>query len=162
MRLARTIRFDDSDDNVFERTAAPDEWAISGAFAFSNLEQADLTGKTRQAFANGWLGLESFGRATFVAVAEITDAEYSAQVETLAAHFIAAYGAPDLAAARPTAAEELEYMRAMCDDHDANTLLVVQRSLVDAGVSEAFRAIKPSEASLDMVAIHGELDDLPD
>ena len=160
MRLARTIRFDESDDNVFEHTAAPDEWAVSGAFAFSNLAQADLTGKTRQAFTNGWLGLESFGRSTFVAVAEITEQEYDALIDTLAAHFVAEYGAPDTDAARPAASEELDYMRSMCDDHDPNTLLVVQRHLVDAGVNEAFRAIKPSDASLDMVAIHGELDDL--
>ena len=42
--------------------------AVSGAFAFSNLAEGDLTGKLRQEFANGWLGLESFGRATFIAV----------------------------------------------------------------------------------------------
>ncbi|MEL7153848.1 MAG: DUF6505 family protein, partial [Pseudomonadota bacterium] len=75
MKLARTIRFDESDDNVFERTAQPDEWAVSGAFEFSNWSQDDLTGKARQAFSNGWLGLETFGRSTFVAVSEITDAE---------------------------------------------------------------------------------------
>ncbi|MEM7686590.1 MAG: DUF6505 family protein, partial [Pseudomonadota bacterium] len=50
MKLARTIRFDDSDDNVFEMTAQPDEWAISGAFAFSDWTKADLIGKQRQAF----------------------------------------------------------------------------------------------------------------
>ena len=160
MKLARTIRFDESDDNVFERTAQPDEWAISGAFEFSNWSEADLTGKARQAFANGWLGLESFGRSTFVAVAEITDAEYAAAEDALARHFVDTYGAPDTDAARPVAAEELNYMRTMCEDHDANTLLIVERSLVDAGVSEAFRVIKPQEATLDLVAIHGELDDL--
>ena len=88
MRLARTIRFDESDDNVFEATAAPDEWAVSGAFAFSNWTEADLVGKKRQAFANGWLGLESFGRSTFVAVAQITEAEYAGAVDRLARHFV--------------------------------------------------------------------------
>ena len=160
MKLARTIRFDESDDNVFERTAQPDEWAISGAFEFSNWSEADLTGKARQAFANGWLGLESFGRSTFVAVAEITDAEYAAAEDALARHFVNTYGAPDVEAARPVAAEELNYMRTMCEDHDANALLIVERSLVEAGVSEAFRVIKPQEATLDLVAIHGELDDV--
>ncbi len=48
----------------------------------------------------------------------------------------------------------------MCEDHDPNTLLVVQREMVEAGVSESFRAIKPQEASLDMVAVHGEVDDI--
>jgi len=159
MRLARTLRFDDSDLRVFERAAEPHEWAIAGTFAFSNWSEGDLTGKARQAFANGWLGLESFGRATFVAVADITEAEYAAATEALARHFVADYGAPGVGEALPVAAEEMQFMRAMCEDHDPNTLLVVERELVDAGVSERFRAIRPSDASLDMVAVHGTLDD---
>ena len=70
--LARVIRLDDSDLNVFDPAADIGEWAISGAFAFSDWTEADLVGKARQAFANGWLGLDSFGRSTFVAVAPVT------------------------------------------------------------------------------------------
>lgn len=154
MRLARTLRFDESDLRVFDAPAEPDEWAISGAFEFSNWTEDHLTGKARQAFANGWLGLETFGRATFVAVAEITPAEYAALVDRLATHFVETYGAPDPDAARPVAAEELAHMGAMCEDHDPNTLLVVERRLVEAGVAEAFRAIRPQDATLDLVAIH--------
>jgi hypothetical protein len=160
VRLARTLRFDDSDERVFERAAEPDEWAISGAFEFSNWTEAQLTGKARQAFTNGWLGLESFGRATFVATAQIEQAEFDALTARLAQHFVDVYGAPDLAGAMPVAEEELRFMAGMCEDHDPNTLLVVQRELVSAGVSESFRAIKAQEATLDMVAIHGELDDI--
>ena len=160
MRLARTVRFDQSDEQVFELAAQPDEWAISGAFEFSNWTAEMLTGKPRQAFANGWLGLESFGRATFIATAQIEQAEYDALIDHLAQHFVDHYGAPDLDAARPVAEDELRFMREMCEDHEPNTLLVVTREMVDAGVSESFRAIKPQEASLDMVAIHGELDDV--
>ena len=160
MKLATVLRLDDSDENVFERAARSGEWAISGGFAFSNWEEVDLTGQARQAFANGWLGLDSFGRATFVAVARIEPAEYAALSERLARHFVDRYGAPSLDAARPVAEDELRFMREMCEDHDPNTLLVVARELVEAGVSESFRAIKPAEATLDMVAIHGELDDI--
>lgn len=160
MKLARTIRFDESDGNVFERPAQPDEWAVSGAFEFSNWVESDLTGKKRQAFANGWLGLESFGRSTIVAVSEITEAEKEAAVEALARHFVECFGAPDLTVARPVASDEVNYMQAMCDDHEANTLLIVERSLVEAGVSEAFRVIQPQEAELDLVAIHGTLDEI--
>ena len=159
MRLARTLRFDESDARVFERPAEPDEWAVSGAFEFSDWTEDQVAGKARQAFANGWLGLESFGRATFVAVAEVTDAEYRRLVERLAGHFVEQYGAPDLDAARPVAEDELAHMQEMCADHDPNTLLVVERRLVDAGVAEAFRAIRPQEATLDLVAIHGSLDE---
>lgn len=160
MRLARTIRFDESDTNVFERAAESDEWAISGAFAFSDWTEADLTGKKRQAFANGWLGLESFGRSTFVAVAEITEAEYAGQVTALAQHFVAVWGAPSLEAARPVAESELADMATMCADHDPNNLLIVERRLVEAGVSETFRAIRPAEAEIDLVAIHGDRGEL--
>lgn len=159
MMLARTLRFDESDERIFERPAEPDEWAISGAFEFSNWSAEMLTGKPRQTFANGWLGLESFGRATFVATAQIERVEYDALVERLARHFVDAYGAPDMEAARPVAQDELRDMRDMCDDHEPNTLLVVQREMVEAGVSESFRAIKPQEASLEMVAVHGDMDD---
>jgi hypothetical protein len=160
VRLARTLRFDESDERVFDRAAQPGEWAISGAFEFSNWGEADLTGKPRQAFANGWLGLESFGRATFIATARIEPAEYAALVERLARHFVDTYGAPGLDAARPVAEEELGFMREMCEDHDPNTLLVVTREIVDAGINESFRAIKPAEATLDMVAIHGTVDEV--
>lgn len=159
MRLARTIRIDESDARVYEPCAEPGEWAVSGAFAFSDWTEDMLVGKDRQAFANGWLGLESFGRSTFVAVAEITEAEYAAQIEALAAHFVEAYGAPDLEVAGPVAEEELHFMRAMCEDHDPNTLLIVERRLVDAGVAESFRSIRTADAELELVAMHGNLDD---
>jgi hypothetical protein len=159
VKLARTLRFDESDERVFETAAAPGEWAISGAFEFSNWAADDLAGKARQAFANGWLGLESFGRATFVAVAQIEPAEYDALIDRLASHFVERYGAPDVAAARPVAEEELRFMREMCEDHEPNTLLAVQRELVDAGVSESFRSIKPAEATLEQVAIHATPDE---
>ena len=159
MRLARTLRFDESDERVFERAAEPDEWAISGSFEFSNWSDADLSGKRRQAFANGWLGLESYGRATFVATAKIEEREYRALVKRLARLFVERYGAPGLEAALPVAEEELAFMASLCDEHDPNTLLVVERSLVDAGIKESFRAIKPQDATLELVAVHGTLDD---
>ncbi len=153
MRLARAIRLDDSDEHVFERAALPGEWTIPGTFAFSDWSEDDLTGKARQAFANGWLGLESFGRCTFVVVTAITEDEYAAQVEALSRHFVAEWGAPSPDAARPVAEDELAHMRAMCEDHPENTLLVVSRELVAAGVHEQFRAITPVEASLEQIVM---------
>ena len=155
MKLAQVLRLDDSDENVFATAAQPGEWAISGGFAFSNWGESDLTGQARQAFANGWLGLDSFGRATFVAVCPVTASEYAALVERLARHFVESWGAPDPEAARPVAEEELRHMRDMCEDHDDNTLLIVERELVEAGLSEKFRAIVPGEARLDDIAGHG-------
>jgi hypothetical protein len=156
VKLARTIRLDESDLNVFDLPADFDEWAISGAFEFSNWTEAELTGRRRQAFANGWLGLESFGRATFVAVTAISERELAAVTDRLAQHFVARYGAPDVAAARPKAAEEIGHMRDLCEDHADNTLLIVERELVELGVRERFRLIEPQDAALEQFAVHGD------
>ena len=86
MKLARTIHFDASDQNIFARPAESGEWAISGGFEFSNWTDGDLVGKARQAFSNGWLSLDSFGRATLVAVAQIEDGELTALTDRLADH----------------------------------------------------------------------------
>ena len=157
-RLARTIRFDDSDERVFARAAGPGEWAIPGGFEFSNWSDADLTGKARQAFANGWLSLDGFGRATLVAVAQIEPAERAALVERLATHFVEVWGAPSADAARPTAEAEIAFMEDLVADHPPNTLLTVSRELTGSGVRESFRAITPAEAEIDIVAIHGTAD----
>ena len=159
MNLARVIRLDESDANVFDLPAEPGEWAIPGTFAFSNWTEDELSDtRAQQAFRNGWLGLESFGRATLVAVAPITEAEHAALVDRLAEHFVAVYGAPSVAAARPVAAEEVDQMQALCSDHDANTMIIVERSLEDVGVREKFRLVAPQSASLEAFAVHGDLE----
>lgn len=156
MNLARTIRFDESDSRVFDHPAEGGEWAVSGAFAFANWAEEDLTGKRRQAFANGWLSLESFGRSTFVAVAPVTEAEFDQLAMRLAAHFVSDYGAPGLDAALPVARSELDHMAGLCAEHRTNTLLAVERTLREEGVHEAFRVIPPTDTTImDLVPDHG-------
>ncbi len=159
MKLARAIHFDESDQNVFASPARTGEWCLSGGFEFSNWTQGDLSGKARQAFANGWLGLETFGRVTFVAVTQIEQAELTALQDRLADHFVTYYGAPNAEAARPVAEEELRHMMELCEDHGPNTLLTVSRELTESGVRESFRTIEPQDAGLDQFAIHGSLEE---
>ncbi|MGV6805755.1 MAG: DUF6505 family protein [Ruegeria sp.] len=159
MNLARAIHFDESDLNVYHSPARTGEWCISGGFEFSNWGEADLEGKARQAFANGWLGLETFGRVTFVAVTQIEPAEMEQLVTNLAEYFVRLYGAPSVEAALDVARAELTHMSDLCADHDANTLLTVARGLTESGVHEAFRVITPQEAELEAFAVHGSLDD---
>ncbi|MEM6310870.1 MAG: DUF6505 family protein [Pseudomonadota bacterium] len=159
MKLARAIHFDESDMNVFANPARTGEWCISGGFEFSNWTNSDLSGKARQAFANGWFGLETSGRVTFVAVTQLEETERDTLASLLAQHFVTYYGAPSVDAARPVADEEIAQMVELCEDHDPNTLLTVARELTDAGVREAFRTIQPQDAGLDQFAIHGELDE---
>ena len=157
MNLARAIHFDESDTRVFHNPARTGEWCISGGFEFSNWTEADLTGKARQAFSNGWFGLETGGRVTFVAVTQIEATEVEALTDLLAQHFVTYYGAPDVAAARPVAAEELAQMAELCEEHDPNTLLTVARELTEAGVRESYRVIEADAAGLEQFAIHGDL-----
>jgi len=159
MLLARAIHFDESDMNVFHSPARTGEWCISGGFEFSNWSEADLVGKARQAFANGWLGVETFGRVTFVAVTRVEPAELETMTRQLAKHFVAVYGAPSDEAALPVAQEELRQMAEICADHAPNTVLTVARELTGAGGREQYRFIEASGAGLDQFAIHGSLGD---
>ena len=159
LQLARAIHFDESDMRVFASPARTGEWCLSGGFEFSDWTEGDLTGKARQAFSNGWLGLETFGRVTFVAVTQIEPGELERLTDMLAAHFVTYYGAPSAEAALPVAAEELAQMAELCAGHPANTLLTVARELTEAGVRESFRVIEPQEAELDLFAVHGSRDD---
>ncbi|HSG03083.1 MAG TPA: DUF6505 family protein [Marinobacterium sp.] len=155
MKLARTVRLDISDQNVFERPAASGEWAISGGFEFSNWDETFLQGKAKQAFSNGWYSVESGGRASFVSVCTVTEAEMKRVQEQLAQTFVECYGAPSLEAALPVAIEEIEQMRAMCEDFEDNTLLMVSRTLTELGVEETYRSQAPKSASLEAFAVHG-------
>ncbi|MFW2589420.1 DUF6505 family protein [Sagittula sp. SSi028] len=158
MKLARAIHFDESDTLVFAKPARTGEWCIPGGFEFSDWTEDDLTGKARQAFANGWLGLETGGRVTFVAVTSIEPTELATLEVALAEHFVTYYGAPSVDAARPVAREELFHMADLCEDHDPNTLLTVARELAEGGVREVFRVIEAPDAELEQFAIHATPD----
>jgi hypothetical protein len=140
MKLLRTIRLDPSDRLVFERAAEPGEWAVAGGFMFADGDPAALEGKARMAFRSGILGIESFGWSTLATVAEIDDAERDAVLETLAQRFVEQLGAPDLAAARAAAAEEIAYAAELAQ-HPVNTLVAVERQAGPDGVVERFRTL---------------------
>jgi hypothetical protein len=140
VKLLRTIRFDGTDEKVFPRAAAPDEIAVAGAFLFADDEPETLTGKRLQAFRGGFLGVESFGFATFACVAEVSDGDYDRALEQLAYRFFAELGAPDLEAARAAAKDELEFAAGLCA-HPVNTIIAVARELDEDGIKERFRVV---------------------
>lgn len=144
MKLPRTIRLDPSDEFVFSEAAPPGEWAVSGAFRFWDRDVATLTGKERQAFRAGLLGIESFGWSTLIAVAEATEAEADEATDKLAAQLIEHLGAPDIASARAAAADEIAFAASLCD-HPVNTLIAVQRDLENGEIRERFRTLKKKE-----------------
>ena len=143
MKFLRVIRFDRSDEHAFERAAPPDEWAVSGGFEFSNVGPSDLIGKTRQAFANGFLGVPSFGRSTFAVVGDMNETERDEVTDSLARHFVDAYGAPDVETALPVARDEVKFVFDLCSEKPVNTVFTVRRVLEDGQVREEFREITP-------------------
>ncbi|KJZ20458.1 DUF6505 family protein [Loktanella sp. S4079] len=157
--LARAIHFDESDQMIFHTPARTGEWCVSGGFEFSNWTEADLTGKAKQAFSNGWLGLETFGRVTVVAVSVIEQHELAVLEHALAAHFVSHYGAPSVEAATPVAREQLIQMADLCAGQEQNTLLMVSRTLNETGVLEQYRVTPPQSAGLDQLAVHSVPDE---
>jgi hypothetical protein len=143
-KMLRTIRFDETDARVFARAADPGEWAVPGGFSFAGLPSDALTGKTRQAFANGFLGLSTFGYSTFATVGEITQQEAAILEATFADHLIAAYGAPTRDAALQAARDEIAFARNLCEDQPINTVFTLRRVISEAGdMKEEFRTIAP-------------------
>jgi hypothetical protein len=145
MKFPRVIRLDTSDRQVFAQAAEPGEWAVTGSFAFLDQDPSGLDPKERLAFASGWFGTESGGRATLVEVAEITEAQFFQVVERLAQHFVAHYGAPSLVDALPAARAEADDAAALAD-HKLHSLLALERALGDQGLVERIRVVRPERA----------------
>jgi len=151
MKFPRTIRLDSSDREVFSRAARSGEWAVPGTFAFTEVAPESLTGKDQLAFKSGWLGTASFGRATVVQVAHISEEQFDAVTAALAAHFVDAWGAPDMAEALHAARAEVADATGLAD-HKAGTLLAIERAFTADGIRERVRVIEPREKNKDMHA----------
>lgn len=142
MKFLKTIRIDPSDVHVFERPAESGEWAIAGGFVFSGASESDLSGKTKQAFANGFLSLVSFGHSTFCVVANINDAEIEKLTGSLAQHFMDHYGAPSLDEANIAARAEISFIVEMCEENPINSVFTLLRLFDDDGeIREEFRIV---------------------
>jgi hypothetical protein len=142
MKLLRTIRLDPSDTFVFERAADPGEWAVSGAFMFADADPDTLDGKSRAAFRGGFLGVGSLGWSTLVQIVKASEEDRDALVDTLARQLHECLGAPDVAAARVAAEEEVGFAASLCD-HPRDTLIAVHRTFEDGTIREAFRTLHP-------------------
>jgi hypothetical protein len=153
--LPRTLRLDPSDTVVFTRAAEAGEWAVPGGFAFWDEAPEAMGGKRRQEFRSGFLGLASFGWSTLVEVAACDAGAREAALGALAQHLRAAYGAPDDAAARGAAAEEIAFAEQLCAGHAEGTVLALTRSVEGGEQRERFRTLHRRERP------HGEFGSLP-
>jgi len=146
-RLPRTIRLDPSDTVVFAAAAEPGEWAVPGTFLFWGRAPGSLTRKEAIAFRSGFLGVQSFGHSTLVAVQDATVQERAGMVRQLAGQLVERLGAPDLATALPAAEEEVALAESLCKGHAINTLIALYRSREGVEIREQFRTLKPRDAT---------------
>lgn len=137
--MLRILRLDDSDAQVYLPAARAGEPAVPGTFmfTFADVDPGQLGGSEAEAFRRGFLGLETLGWGTLVAVAEVTAAERRAAIDRLTAVFIDRFGAPDEAAARAQAEEEFTFVDQLCQQ-PVNTILSLERSIGDDDVEEQF------------------------
>jgi hypothetical protein len=142
VKLLCTIRLDASDTFVFERAAEPGEWAVPGAFAFWDRDPASLEGKARAAFRAGFLGVASLGWSTLVQIVEASEAERATLVDMLTQQLLAHFGAPDRAAARKAAEEEVAFAESLCSP-PLDTLIAMHRAFDKGEVRETFRTLRP-------------------
>jgi hypothetical protein len=139
MRMLRTIRLSADDDDIFPLATGNDEAAVPGGFAFNfgGVDPATLSGRERRAFANGFLGLTSFGRASLAVVSECKPSDYVYALEALTRHLVKVYGAPSVAEARRVAETELAFARSLCDQ-PVNTVLSLTRVVTADGIEESY------------------------
>ncbi len=143
MKFLRVIRFDGSDDHVFENAARPDEWALPGGFEFAGIRDEQVVGKTRQAFANGFLGIPSFGRSTFATISEMSGDDHDELLGVLSNRFVEVYGAPSRDDALAAARSEADFVIDLCAGEPVNTVFTLRRILEDGEIREEFRIITP-------------------
>jgi len=141
MKVLRAIRFDASDLQVFPSAAEPGEILVPGAFVFAEADLSALAGKDRQAFRNGFLGVESFGFCTLAAVAEIDAATYEQAVTTLTGQIERRFRAPSRALAEQASRQELADAATLCAQ-PINTLIALEREAADDGIRERFRIVE--------------------
>jgi hypothetical protein len=144
LKLLRTIRLDPSDTFVFEQTAEPGEWAVTGTFVFSEDDPGKLEGKARAAFRAGFLGVQSLGWSTLVQVVEASEDDRVTAIDALARQLVAHFGAPTMKDAVAAAEQEFEFAASLCN-HPHDTLIAMHRSVEDGDIRERFRTLRPKE-----------------
>ena len=147
MKLARTISLDISDSRSFVAAAPPGELAVTGTFVFSNGTPLELTGKDKIAFRESWLGIGSFGNATFVQVTSISQKEFDDAQRMLAEYIFKKYEPPGMLDAVQAARIELEDMVRLCE-HPGGTLLAIKREIAVDGIKEQIHVIKSENQGL--------------
>ncbi len=150
MRLLKTIQLDVSDTLVFEHAAMPGEWAVTGSFLFMNDDLAQLGGKRRAAFRQGFAGVSSLGFSTLAIVTLVQTHEVEQATQDLAQSLLDQLGAPDLMAALEAARDEIRFSASLCmngtEPYPEGTVIAMTRSHEDGEITEQFRSLSRRQA----------------
>jgi hypothetical protein len=136
-KFLRIARHPGGNTPVLSPAASTGEWAVPGSFSFWDLPAERLDDN----FRHGFLGLESFGWASAVEIAEISGGELDQLRLQLAMHLVKAHGAPGLGAAYEFVDQEIAQTQALCDA-PVGTVLTVQRRLDGDDIHEDFRRVQ--------------------
>ena len=85
--------------------------------------------------------MPSLGWSTLAQIVEADERDRAAAIDLTARCLLDRFGAPDLAAAREAAAEEIDFAASLCD-HPADTLIAVHRRHDDGTIRETFRSLQ--------------------
>ena len=128
------------DAEARRRVLANLEWAVTGSFRFAHRDPAGFRHGEIEILKHGWLGLESFGNASLVEVAETTEENYAAMLRRLAAYFLALCGVGDVGEAVEAAEQEMAFAASLCG-HPLTTVLALDREFNEQGLIETTRVI---------------------
>jgi hypothetical protein len=139
MRFPRIVRADAKGFAAFDPAARPGEWAVTGAFRFAHRDPATIRQRELHTFKHGWFGLESFGGAALVEVAELAETVHEELGRRLAAYLMTQYGI-NPGAAIEAALEELAFASSLCS-HPLKTVLALDREFNEQGLIETTRIV---------------------
>lgn len=145
LRLLRAVRLDATDERVFPRAAAAEEWLVTGSLLWAGCDPERLDGKRRQAFRSGFLGVASFGFASLAGAGPLDPEALGPLEARLAERLLAEGGAPDRAAAAAAARALLEDSLGLARGLPRGALLAIERRL-DPRSGELVERVRKLEA----------------
>lgn len=141
-KLPKVVRLDDSDLEVYEHPADAGELAVPGGFEFLNDSIESLTGKRLQAFLNGFLGIQTSGRSTLVAITSLDHDEYQNAINQLTVNILSNHGVTERSLALNIATEEIRYAESLCE-YEEGTILALDRDFSKEEIKESFKKFVP-------------------
>ena len=141
-KLPKIVRLDESDIQVYERAANPGEAAVPGGFEFLEDSIEEMQGKRLQAFLTGFLGVESLGRSTLVAITCVDSEDYQNAINQLSVNLLSLFDTLDRSSAFKAALDEIRYAESLCE-YGEGTILALEREFVDEDIRERFKKFVP-------------------